>query len=177
MCLIYYNVMLKITRLQDMFSFCKNTLKLANFDEYSNSESFTKLGGVVNDYFTKYKVIFNDKWNSQFGSNYHEFQSDSKFNQVFSANNVAETKEFYNLLQGLVVKAVLIINKTLKETLKSESQELSKNTEGGIILLDYLVTFYQLTQVILDNFENYTYFSQVSKVNQIAEGKPVRLSQ
>ena len=64
MCLIHYNVMLKITRLQDMFSFCKNTLKLANFDEYSNSESFTKLGGVVNDYFTKYKVIFNDKWNS-----------------------------------------------------------------------------------------------------------------
>ena len=44
-----------------------NTLKIANFEEYINSESYTKLGAVVAEYFTKYKVIFNEKWDSKFG--------------------------------------------------------------------------------------------------------------
>lgn len=67
MYLIYQNVMLKITRLQDMFRLGINTLKIANFEEYINSENFTKLGAVVAEYFTKYKVIFNEKWDSKFG--------------------------------------------------------------------------------------------------------------
>ena len=72
------------------------------------------------------------------------------------------------------------LEKGLEETVgfrnTSTDEELPKNIENNVILLDYLVTYFQLTALILDEFNQPEQFAEKSKIEQIADGMPVRLS-
>lgn len=50
---------------------------------------------------------------------------------------------------------------------------MPSSVEGAIVLLDYLVTYFQLSSLILDYFGNNGLFAKASKIEQIADGNPV----
>lgn len=81
---------------------------------------------------------------------------------------------------SVVRSSVRDLDQQLDETLRAKDQEpdqqLPLPVEDGVVLLDYLVTYFQLTALILDQFNDYEVFATQSKIEQIAEGKPVRLT-
>ena len=60
------NVMLKISKLREMCQFSRNLLSLTDFEEYARTDSFQKFIIVINEYYTKYQGIFQDKWKTVF---------------------------------------------------------------------------------------------------------------
>lgn len=100
---------------------------------------------------------------------------DKKFEAVFD-HSFAEFESFYIILQSYLRIAIREINNAAKIRVRTETDVLSASTEQNLVLLDYLITYFQLTNLIVDHFEEYTFFAEHSKIEHIAEGRPVRLN-
>ena len=101
--------------------------------------------------------------------------SDKRFSTIFDIQ-FSESEAFYFTLQTFLKSGIGEMNHSLKNLVRDEPDILSASIEGSIVLLDYLVTYYQLSQLILEKFQDNHYFAQESKIEQIAEGRPVRLT-
>ncbi|KAL4468753.1 hypothetical protein ABPG74_005256 [Tetrahymena malaccensis] len=176
--LILKNIMVKITKLNNMNESNQNSLNLSDWSNYTKAESFKRFQIVINEYYTKYQTHFKQRWENGIFSQQAtktELQKDKKFDAIFD-DNFMEFESFYIILQSFLRFTIREINHIAKSRVKNEQDVLPNDLEQSIVLLDYLITFYQLTNLILDHFTNYLYFADHSKIEQIAEGRPVRLN-
>ncbi|KAL4500614.1 hypothetical protein ABPG72_003038 [Tetrahymena utriculariae] len=176
--LILKNIMVKITKLNNMNESNQNSLNLSDWSNYTKTESFKRFQIVISEYYTKYQAHFKQRWESGIFSQQAtkiELQKDKKFDAIFD-DNFMEFESFYIILQSFLRFTIREINHIAKSRVKNEQDVLPNELEQSIVLLDYLITFYQLTNLILDHFTNYLYFADHSKIEQIAEGRPVRLN-
>jgi serine/threonine-protein kinase ULK2 len=141
--------MIKINKLSELCNGRKNNLNLVNYENYVKQESFQKFVIVIGEYHNKYRNIFNEKWKSMFMPQMAELSQDKKFREIFDVN-FEETESFYTQLQIYLKNSINEMNIILKNSLKDQGDILRDDTEGSIVLLDYLVTYFQLTQLILD---------------------------
>jgi hypothetical protein len=95
-------------------------------------------------------------------------------------DNFMEFESFYIILQSFLRAGVRELQASLDGSIEypssSPEEQLHPQFESSVVLLDYLVTYFQLTALILDQFNELEIFAEQSKIEQIAEGKPVRLT-
>lgn len=140
--LILKNVMVKITRLNELVKCENNILNLTDWNEYSKSDSFYRFQQVIGEYHLKYASYFKDKWEN--GVYFHskmELQKDKKFDAIFD-DNFDEFESFYIILQSFLRFTIREINHIAKERLKLEEDLLPHEIEQSIVLLDYLITYF-----------------------------------
>lgn len=92
--LILKNVMIKVNKLRDLCSGRKNQLGLLNYDCYVKNDSFQKFVIVIQEYYTKYQSVFNEKWKYIFMPQMSELSQDKKFREIFDVN-FEENDQFY----------------------------------------------------------------------------------
>lgn len=165
--LILKNVMLKIDRLSNMCKNHTNLLNLEHFQEYiSNSDSYQKFVLVINQYQTKYDKVFQETKEQQLA----EVQNTSNHSDLFyfqqSFLTQTESELFYWNVINTLKQVIMEINQNLQQIVSAESaqQQLDSQIEGQIILLDYLITYYQIVNLILESKQSYEYFAQASKI-------------
>ncbi|KAM3130541.1 hypothetical protein pb186bvf_017350 [Paramecium bursaria] len=180
--LVNKNIMIKINKLKDMIikdnNDGSNTLNLLKFNQYVHSVSYNKLCTAIQQYFQKYSLQFNTVWLSlQNPQQKNQVIQDKKFEAVFD-DNLIEYESFYIILNSILKNAIRDINSNIENNLvdNDQLQLLPIEIEGGVVLLDYLITYFQLAVLIQDSFDDYYSFAVDSKIEQIADGKPVRLT-
>ncbi|KAL4459937.1 hypothetical protein ABPG74_003463 [Tetrahymena malaccensis] len=177
--LILKNIMIKISKLQQMSEQQINQFNMSDFLSYVQEESFARFQVVIKEYQTKYGNSFNIFWDNMQNSVSRKqvLQSDKKFAAIFDKTFI-EFESFYIIAQGYLRISIHELNQSLNEKLRDyeKSQELPYEIQNSIVFLDYLITYYQLSQLILEKFNQFDLFARVSKIEQIAEGKPVQLS-
>ncbi|KAL4506540.1 hypothetical protein ABPG72_000111 [Tetrahymena utriculariae] len=176
---ILKNIMIKISKLQQMSEQSINQFNMSDFLSYIQEESFSRFQVVIKEYQAKYGNSFNLFWENMQNnlSRKQVLQSDKKFAAIFDKTFI-EFESFYIIAQGYLRISIHELNQSLNEKLKiyDKSQELPYEIQNSIVFLDYLITYYQLSQLILEKFNQFDLFARVSKIEQIAEGKPVQLS-
>lgn len=70
-----------------------------------------------------------------------ELSQDKKFREIFDVN-FDENEYFYTQLQIYLKNSINEMNIILKNSLKDQPETLRDDTEGSIVLLDYLVTYF-----------------------------------
>ncbi|CAD8189189.1 unnamed protein product [Paramecium octaurelia] len=175
--LVNKNIMIKMNNLQE-FTEGHNTLNLDKFQEYIQNSQFGKLSAAINQYYQKYTLQFNTVWLClQNPEQKQLLVVDKKFDAVFD-DNFTEYESFYIILNSILRSAIKEIEYQLEQkiTFQDTQQLLPLDIEGGVILLDYLITYFQLASLIQECFEDHYGFAVDSKIEQIADGKPVRLT-
>lgn len=90
---------------------------------------------------------------------------DKKFDAVFD-DNFTEYESFYIILNSILRTAVREIQFTLesKMEISDGTALLPLEVEGGVILLDYLITYFQLASLIQECFDDHYTFAVDSKI-------------
>jgi len=79
-----------------------------------------------------------------------QFHRDKKFQAIFD-DNPLEFESFYLILQSFLRHSIREINHLTKIKLNSHNDtSLPAENEKNIVLLDYLVTYFQLTNLLLE---------------------------
>ncbi|CAD8109433.1 unnamed protein product [Paramecium sonneborni] len=175
--LVNKNIMIKMNNLKELID-GHNTLILDKFQQYISNPQFGKLSAAINQYNQKYTLQFNTVWLSlQNPEQKQLLVVDKKFDAVFD-DNFTEYESFYIILNSILRSAIKEIEYQLEQqiTFQDPQQLLPIDIEGGVILLDYLITYFQLASLIQECFEDPYGFAVDSKIEQIADGKPVRLT-
>ncbi|CAD8100483.1 unnamed protein product [Paramecium primaurelia] len=175
--LVNKNIMIKMNNLQELVN-GHNTLNLDKFQDYIQNCQFNKLSAAINQYNQKYTLQFNTVWLSLQNPEQKQLLIvDKKFDAVFD-DNFTEYESFYIILNSILRSAIKEIEYQLEQKIifQDTQQLLPIDIEGGVILLDYLITYFQLASLIQECFEDHYGFAVDSKIEQIADGKPVRLT-
>ncbi|CAD8116494.1 unnamed protein product [Paramecium sonneborni] len=175
--LVNKNIMIKMNNLKELID-GQNTLNLDKFQQYIQNPQFGKLSAAINQYNQKYTLQFNTVWLSLQNPEQKQLLIvDKKFDAVFD-DNFTEYESFYIILNSILRSAIKEIECQLEQkiTFQDAQQLLPIDIEGGVILLDYLITYFQLASLIQECFEDHYGFAVDSKIEQIADGKPVRLT-
>ncbi|CAD8085766.1 unnamed protein product [Paramecium primaurelia] len=175
--LVNKNIMIKINNLKEIIN-NHNSLNLNKFEQYIQNPQFNKLSATINQYIQKYTLQFNTVWLSlQNPEQKQQLIVDKKFDAVFD-DNFTEYESFYIILNSILRSAIKEIEYQLEQkiTFQNTQQLLPTDIEGDVILLDYLITYFQLASLIQECFEDHYGFAVDSKIEQIADGKPVRLT-
>ncbi|CAD8093789.1 unnamed protein product [Paramecium primaurelia] len=175
--LVNKNIMIKLNCLNEVMQ-GQNTLGLEKFQQYVQNPQYTKLCTAIHQYNQKYTLQFNTVWLSlQNPDQKSQLAMDKKFDAVFD-ENFTEYESFYIILNSILRNAIKEIEYSLESKIivQDTQQLLPIDIEGGVILLDYLITYFQLATLIQECFENPYEFAVDSKIEQIADGKPVRLT-
>ncbi|CAD8046644.1 unnamed protein product [Paramecium primaurelia] len=167
------NIMIKMYKLKDIDS---NSLDIQGFDAYKTSNQFQSTQITIQQNFTKYQSYFKNIWSS-LQQNKNELSIDKKFDAVFD-ENFTEFESFYIIFNSVLRQAIKELQKEIDKKLGSDdlSKSLPIDMEKDVVLLDYLVTYFQLSQLTLETFNKPYEFAQKSKIEHIAEGSPVRLT-
>ncbi|CAD8046461.1 unnamed protein product [Paramecium sonneborni] len=167
------NIMIKMYKLKDIES---NPLDIIGFDKYKTSPQFQSVQIMIQSNFTKYQSYFKNIWQN-LQLNKSELQIDKKFDAIFD-ENFTEFESFYIIFNSVLRQAIKELHKEIDRKLISDdiTKTLPGELEKEVVLLDYLVTYFQLSLLILDTFNKPTEFAQKSKIEHIAEGSPVRLT-
>ncbi|CAK61411.1 unnamed protein product (macronuclear) [Paramecium tetraurelia] len=175
--LVNKNIMVKMNNLKEVID-GHNALNLDKFQEYIQNPQFSKLSSAINQYNQKYTLQFNTVWLClQNPEQKQLLVVDKKFDAIFD-DNFTEYESFYIILNSILRSAIKEIEYQLEQkiTFQDTQQLLPIDIEGGVILLDYLITYFQLASLIQECFEDHYGFAVDSKIEQIADGKPVRLT-
>ncbi|CAD8204719.1 unnamed protein product [Paramecium octaurelia] len=177
MFLVNKNIMIKMNCLNELMV-GQNTLGLEKFQQYIQNPQYTKLCAAIHQYNQKYTLQFNTVWLSLQNPDQKQLLVvDKKFDAVFD-DNFTEYESFYIILNSILRCAIKEIEYSIesKIVIQDTQQLLPMDIEGGVILLDYLITYFQLASLIQECFEDPYEFAVDSKIEQIADGKPVRLT-
>lgn len=87
-------------------------------------------------------------------------QNDKKFDAIFD-ENFTEFESFYIIFNSVLRSAIKELVKELDRVLGKEDpcRALPIDMEKDVVLLDYLVTYFQLSQLILETFNKPTDFA------------------
>ncbi|CAD8070866.1 unnamed protein product [Paramecium sonneborni] len=175
--LVNKNIMIKINCLNEVIK-GQNSLGLEKFQQYVQNPLYSKLCTAIHQYNQKYTLQFNTVWLSLQNPDQKQLLAvDKKFDAVFD-DNFTEYESFYIILSSILKSAIKEIEYQLESKIAVQDTQilLPIDIEGGVILLDYLITYFQLASLIQECFENPYEFAIDSKIEQIADGKPVRLT-
>jgi SNF-related kinase len=122
----------------------------------------------VRDLHQKYSTSFATLWQHLSPPEVKsQLEKDKKFDAIFD-QNFTEFESFYIILQSSLRVAVRELEKSLDEAIgfarSSAAEELAENLQDKVITLDYLVTYFQLTTLILDEFNQPDHFASKSKI-------------
>ncbi|EGR34339.1 protein kinase domain protein [Ichthyophthirius multifiliis] len=171
--LISKNLMIHIQKLNIMVLTNMNTYKLDNWSLYSKSENYQILQIVIKQYNKKYSDSFNIIWEKL---NKNDLDKDQKFNVIFDENFV-EFETFYIILISFLRYSIRQINFEIKNLITiDQNLSIPDEYQQSLVLNDYLITYFQLTNLMLEHFKDYKYFAESSKIEQIAQGQPVKLN-
>eukprot|EP00825_Cyclidium_porcatum_P033075 TRINITY_DN35170_c0_g1_i1.p1 TRINITY_DN35170_c0_g1~~TRINITY_DN35170_c0_g1_i1.p1 ORF type:complete len:191 (+),score=22.71 TRINITY_DN35170_c0_g1_i1:147-719(+) len=169
-------------RLNEMCVNYKNIFKLQSFQDYTCScDNFKKFIIVINEYYQKYQKIFQQTKTQQLASEDKLYSTNNTFSELALYHqqfaNQVESDIFYLNVKSILKQVILEINLSLQQNIGlEESDQLSTQIEGQVILLDYLITYFQIISLIIDSNQDYQYFAQTSKIEQIAEGRPTTVT-
>jgi hypothetical protein len=155
-----------------------NVLRLEEFDNYIRSSNFEKFILVVEEYCAKYQAKFNQvQTQLQLLAGKDELSADKNFDPMYDQNST-NSRETFLSFQLLVAAAVRQMNHLirLRTCYLDVGQLIPEQLQTSVVLLDYLVTLYQLVFLVVTTFGDYDNFAKNSKIEHIVDGKPVQLN-
>ena len=139
---ILKGVMIKINRLHTMVQSNVNLIQLSEFDEYCSTQKYRKFVKVINEYYEKYQGRFQGVFQQL---QYHQHEHERPPQQIFD-QNFTEFQQFYQLFQQQVKLVIRELNHYLRGQLTplQRGDQIPDHLQNDVVLLDYLVTLYQL---------------------------------
>ncbi|EGR30083.1 protein kinase domain protein [Ichthyophthirius multifiliis] len=174
--LMLKNILIKIKKLNNLSDNQINQLNLSEWNFYINTESYQRFSIIIGEYILKYSQTYNE-----FTETYKDILQD-----ILYDNNLIEFENFYVLQDKYLRATIREINHLIKlkivyffqnnNNIEDNQQNLPQEIEKDVVLLDYLVVLFQLTQIIIENFNNYAYFAEKSLIEQFVDGRNIQIN-